>query len=190
MDKLEIFHAENPEAAVAWAGEALNQLLGDYKKLPVLLMLSGGSALSMLDYVGKTVLSENLTVSMLDDRFSQDAAVNNFLQMQKTDFYVDAQEADVSFLGTVARPGEKIEELNARWEKNLKAWQMENPEGKILATVGMGADGHTAGIFPYPEDPEKFDRLFNRDSLTVAYNAIGKHKYSERVTTTLKFFEQ
>ncbi len=39
------------EAAAAAAGEALNQLLADSAEKPILLLLSAGSALGMLDYV-------------------------------------------------------------------------------------------------------------------------------------------
>jgi len=189
MEKLQIFKQPDAQSAVAEAGEHLNAFLAENKKLPVLLMLSGGSALSIIDYVGPTVLGANLTVSMLDERFSLDPGINNFLQFQKTDFYKDAFEAEASFFGTVPRAGETMEDLRQRWEKNLKTWRAENPAGLIVATLGLGQDGHTAGIFPFPEDPAKFDQLFNGEEWTVAYNAEGKNKYPERVTTTLAFLK-
>lgn len=188
-DHFKIFRQTDPQSAAAEAGERLNFFLAENKKLPILLMLSAGSALSVLDYVGQAVLGANLTVSMLDERFSQDPKINNFLQLQKTDFYASALEAEASFFGTLRRNGEVMEDLRQRWDKNLKAWRAENPGGLIAATLGLGQDGHTAGIFPFPEDPIKFDRLFNNEAWTAAYNAAGINKYPERVTATLTFLK-
>src|SRR6185369_10087310 len=117
---LQIFRQPDPESAAAEAGEHLNFFLTENLKRPVLLMLSGGSSLAILEYVGKTALGENLTISMLDERFSEDPAINNFAQLQKTEFYKDAFDSEVSFFGTLHRPGESMEDLRQRWGKNLK----------------------------------------------------------------------
>jgi 6-phosphogluconolactonase/glucosamine-6-phosphate isomerase/deaminase len=177
------------EEALATAGERLNSLLMDNIKKPVLLMLSAGSALELLEYVGESALFENLTVCMLDDRFSTEPSINNFLQLQKSDFYMQAQNKDVSFFGTLPRPNETILDVAKRFENNLKTWKQENPKGVIIATLGMGADGHTAGIFP-EADEKKFANLMQSDAWVVGYNVGDKHKYSERVTTTITFFKE
>jgi len=187
--KLQTFKQSDAQSAAAEAGENLNLFLAENKKLPILLMLSGGSALSILDYVGPAVLGANLSLSLLDERFSQDPLINNFAQLQKTDFYKDAFEAEASFFGTLPRPNETIAELRGRWDKNLKLWHNENPKGLIVATLGMGTDGHTSGILPFPENPDEFNRLFNGKDWTVQYRADGKSKYPERVTTTIPFLK-
>jgi 6-phosphogluconolactonase/glucosamine-6-phosphate isomerase/deaminase len=175
--------------AAASAGEALNNLLLENIKSPILLLVSAGSAFEILEYVGEKVMSENLTVCMLDDRFSENPEVNNFLQLQKLDFYTLALSKDVNFFGTLPRPNEKITELAERFEGNLKNWRKENPNGLIVATFGMGADGHTAGIFP-ESDEKKFANLMKNESWVIGYNVGDKDKYSERVTTTLTFFKE
>jgi 6-phosphogluconolactonase/glucosamine-6-phosphate isomerase/deaminase len=231
---MKINRFSSKEEAAASAGEALTQMLTDYRKAPLLLMLSGGTALAMLEYVGTGSLGENLTISVLDERFApleahnQVAAaasagppltgrsedpqinpvrnrpaegtataaqgrlvsngVNNFSQLQKTDFYKTAFDAGCSFFGTSLRPGESPLQLQQRWEHNLRAWQIENPNGKIFATLGMGQDGHTAGIFPFAENAKKFKQLFQVDNWTVAFDAQGKSRYLKRITTTLHFF--
>lgn len=183
---MEFFIQNDKVAPAAECGEYLNACLIENKKQPILLMLSGGSALTVLDYIGDHALGENITVSVLDERFSEDTNINNFAQLQKTEFYIAALNAEVSFFGTLPRPGEKIEELATRFEKNLKIWKDKNSNGLIIATLGMGPDGHTAGIFPF-NDKTEFDKLFNSGHWVVPYNADGKHQYPERVTTTLNF---
>ncbi len=186
---MKIFKQQDSQSAAAEAGENLNKLLADNKNRPVLLMLSAGSSLNILEYVGITVLGPNLTVSVLDERFSDDPAVNNFSQLQKTDFYKDAFDSEASFFGTLPRKGETAGQLCERWEKNLKNWRAENPGGLVIASLGMGPDGHTAGIFPYPENENLFNELFNGKNWVVSYDAGNKNKYPERITTTLTFLK-
>ncbi len=215
-NKFQIFVQADKEAAAAEAGEHLNLLLTEHKKTPVLLLVSGGSALGILDYVGSTSMGENLTVSVLDERFSPGVevnpvrsslispndennndtpttpadtsnGVNNFAQMQKSDFYQLAFDAGSSFFGTLPRQSESMAELKARWETNLKNWKKENPDGLIIATLGMGADGHTAGIFPQA-DKEKFKNLFESENWVTAYTAKTQH--AERITTTATFISK
>ena len=187
---MNISRFETKVEAAAASGEALNKLLLENKDAPVLLLLSGGSSLSILDYVNTSSLGENLTITMLDERFSQEAEANNFLQFQKFDFYSRTQEVDVNFIGTVPRQDENINDLRARWEITLKKWLDENPDGKIFATIGMGSDGHIAGIFPYAHDPNFFETTFEDHHLLAAYKALGKHKYEDRVTSTLPLLKR
>lgn len=185
---MEIYRQPDKKSAAAEAGEYLNKLLTDSKAKPVLLMLSAGSALSVLDYVGKNALGQNLTVSMLDERFSQDPSVNNFEQLQKTNFYKDALEAEASFFGTLPRNKDTMQTLVQRWEKNLRNWRAENPKGIIIATLGMGADGHTAGILPFA-DADDFQQLFENPAWITAYNAGDKNPFKERTTASVTFLK-
>ena len=177
------------QEAAAAAGETLNSLLISNKDTPVLLMLSGGSSFSVLEYAGDEGLTENLTISMLDKRFNQDPDVNNFLQLQKLEFYERALKKHVNFTGTLPRPGELMDDIKIRFELALKNWKNANPKGKIFATFGIGADGHTAGIFPYPDNPAFFNEAFENQHWVMAYFAKGKHKHEQRITTTFTFFK-
>jgi len=187
---MDIQRFNSKDETTAAAGEYLNALLLENKRVPILLMLSAGSALSILEYIGPTALGEHITISMLDERFSTDPKINNFHQLQQTDFYTLAFAAETSFFGTLPRPDDTQDTLAQRWEKNLRNWRQENPKGIIITTLGMGADGHTFGILPYPEDEEKFNRLFKNDAWVRAYNAGSKSPFPERVTTTLTFLKQ
>ena len=187
--KPEINRFDTKEEATAASGEALNNLLIENKAIPVLLLLSGGSSLAILDYVSANSLGENITVTMLDERFSQEAEVNNFAQLQKTDFYTRALGAEVNFLGSLPRPGENIEDMRARLEIGIKNWQQNQPKGKIFAVFGMGTDGHTAGIFPYPENFDFFSKNFENQHFVAGYSASSKHKHPERITATFSLFK-
>lgn len=189
MNNFQIFPQPDPEAAAAAAGEALNNLLLENSQIPILLLLSGGSAFSLLDYVNAKNTGEHLTVAMLDERFSADEKINNFAQLQKTDFYALAFAAGSNFFGSLPRPGETLDNLARRMENNLRQWHAENPKGIILATLGMGPDGHTAGIFPFPENPEKFRQLFESQNWTAAYDAQNNNLHGLRITATVEFFK-
>ncbi len=183
---MEIFSAPDKQTAYAEAGEHLNAVLVENKKKPILLMLSGGSCLGMLEYVGKMAMGENLTISMLDDRFTHDENANNFAQLQHTDFYKDALETESSFFGTMPRKEDTLETKSKRWEEHLKKWREENSSGLVIATLGMGADGHTAGIFPH-NDENEFNTRFNSSAWMAAYNVGEKSEYKERITSTITF---
>lgn len=190
MSELNIQRFQNSDEAAIHAGFALNKLLEDNKDQSVLLLLSGGSAFSLLDSLNPENFSEQTTISVLDERFSSDPKISNFAQLQKTDFYKEVLHANTSFFGTQPKPGETKEQVTARMEKNLRDWKKNNKDGKIFATLGMGTDGHTAGIMPFPESPDEFKKLFENEAWAVAYNAGNKNQFSDRITTTVTFLKQ
>lgn len=185
---MKIFHAKNQADAAEAAGEAVNDFIREHKKNNVLLLLSGGSALEVSDYISPELLDENLTVSVADERFTAEPEVNNFALLQNTSFYELAKEKDASFIGTLPRPGETLTQISQRYEKALRTWSKENPSGKVAAVLGMGPDGHTAGIFPLPDEETKFNRLFLSENWIAGYDNGGQKPPRERFTTTLSFF--
>src|SRR3989344_7347768 len=77
------------------AGEGLTKLLRDNADKDIFLLLSGGSCLATTKFVDTEVLGPNLTIGPMDDRFSLDPGVNNWLSVQNLEFYKHAVEADV-----------------------------------------------------------------------------------------------
>lgn len=188
-NRMKINNFTTKDETTAGAGEKLHQLLMANKDKPVLLLLSGGSALSILDYVSKQGTGEHLTIAMVDERFNSDTNINNFAQFQKTDFYTFALEMETSFFGSLPRKDETKEMLATRLENNIKNWKTENPSGVIFTILGMGVDGHTAGIFPMV-DENKFNSLFNSDAWVTAYTTPEENICKDRVTATLPLLKQ
>jgi 6-phosphogluconolactonase/glucosamine-6-phosphate isomerase/deaminase len=164
---------------------SLHQALSTQK--PVLLLVSGGSSLKLLDSLTITASVSNLTLAPLDERFSSEPHVNNMAQITHTNFYA-AVEKKIQIIDTRLLPNESQNELAERFNRNLNVWFKANPQGIVIATIGIGPDGHISGIMPYPEDPAFFQQQFeNLDSskLVTAYNAGNKNEFPLRVTTTL-----
>lgn len=165
------------------AGEVLGFKLEKYKNKPALLLLSGGSALSILDYVSETLLGPNLTITALDERFSTDPTINNFSQIKATKFYERVLKRGVSSIDTSVSQNDTLEEVGEYFEKSLREWRAQYPEGIVLATMGIGGDGHTAGIFPgeYPVN-------FSGPAWVVAYEVPESvNQYTKRITVTYTF---
>jgi 6-phosphogluconolactonase/glucosamine-6-phosphate isomerase/deaminase len=180
-------HAADAAQAAAVAGAALTAAV-DTGDIPVLLLLSGGSAFAVLDAVDESVLGPNVTVGMLDERYSPDPAVNNFAQLSALRFFAVARSRGCGWIDTLVVPGETMADLAARFDRSLRQWTETNPAGRIVATMGIGPDGHTAGIMPYPEDDAGFSGRFgDPDVPVVAYDAGDKNPYRFRVTVTLPF---
>lgn len=187
---MELIRCSNADEARAGAGHALQTILLEKKRagIPVLLLLSGGSAFSILENISHSVCGPHMTVGVLDERYSTDENVNNFSQFMKTDFYSASRDAGVTCVDTRVANGETQDILAERMEHALHEWIETHSEGIVVATMGIGADGHTAGIMPFAENADLFHELFeNEEKWVVSYDAGTKNPYSLRVTVTLPF---
>lgn len=165
------------------AAESLGVALELNKYRPTLLLLSGGSALEVPNRLPASVFSSNLTIAMLDERWSTDLTVNNFAQLMATGFYERRKVAGATFFDSRPKTGESASDLAARFDSFLHAWRGENADGVIIATLGMGVDGHTAGIFP-----GFVERLGVDEEWVKAYEVpLTLNPYTDRVTVTPQF---
>jgi 6-phosphogluconolactonase/glucosamine-6-phosphate isomerase/deaminase len=168
----------------------LNRTLEQNHNNPVLLMLSGGSALNILSGIHAENLGEHVTITVLDERYTVDPKINNFAQIRTLNFFETAQSQKCNFIDTQVQKTESLLDAAHTFESSLQEWKKKYPLGKVIITQGMGPDGHTAGIFPYPEDRVTFDMLFNKDNWVVGYDAGNKNQYSQRFTTTMTFLQK
>ena len=94
------------------------------------------------------------------------------------------------FIVTKVKGNESIQDLALRFEKELRLWKKNNPKGLIVITQGMGPDGHTSGIMPYPENKTLFDKQFEDDGKwVIGYDAVNKNQYPLRATITIPFLK-
>ena len=167
------------------AATQLNHVLAMYTARPVLLMLSGGSALTILEHVDVSLLGPHITITTLDERFSPDLNINNFAQIAATDFYRKAREQGVHTIATTVAADETLSEAGERFDTALHHWRETHADGVVIATMGVGSDGHTAGIFPHQPslDPETTDWV-------VSYEVPPEvNPYTMRITTTPTFLK-
>ena len=144
----------------------------------------------LLEDVDPAHFGPGSSIAVLDERYSSDATVNNFAQLEKTAFYERVREKGTNFIDTKVRAGKSMGDLARRFENDLRDW-VARTKGTIIATVGVGPDEHTSGIMPYPEDPQFFETTFNDDARWIAaYDAGAKSPHRMRVTTTLPFLRK
>lgn len=180
FSSMQIIYTKNPHSA---AGTELARILSKYQNHAVLLLVSGGSAFSVLEECDTAVLGVHVTVGVLDERYSSDPRINNFLQLKETVFFKEAMRLGAKCFDTSIGENDSQAALAARMEKGIRNWINENPAGKIIATMGIGEDGHTAGILPETA-AANFD-----DGKIIASYSVGKeiNPYPERVSASLAF---
>lgn len=157
------------------------------QKSTALILLSGGGNIEIAKQALLPLIAQNadsfssqITMMVLDERMSNDPQINNSLLFT---------EAGLSVTPTIPHSHETVAEFGQRFHQILGHWLEQHPDGKILATLGMGADGHIAGISPFPAEPERFQTLFV-DNPQYAVGYQGNLEPAERVTITLSFFQR
>jgi 6-phosphogluconolactonase/glucosamine-6-phosphate isomerase/deaminase len=147
------------------------------KQQKVLLLLSGGSNLVIAEQLKELINHQLFTKYVLDERFSADPTVNNSLQLKALG--IDVQE-------TVPTSGEGLENFALRFDQAIQQWIKNNPTGQVVCTLGMGPDGHIAGISPMKNQPTQFKKtFFETPQIVIGYT--GNLNPAERVTVTPNF---
>lgn len=178
------------------AGDYINDILAQCVDKPVLFLVAGGSALSVLEFIKPEYVGPDMTVTTTDDRFSMELDINNFSILQTTSFYNSLVQADAFCISTEPFEGEALDTYARRFEKNLKEWKQDFPKGIIVGLYGVGKDGHTGGMIPGLLDAKEFDAEFNTseklvgvfDAKTYKDGTLEKEfEFPQRISTTLSF---
>ena len=173
-------------------GEAVTELVRQFPETPVLLLLSGGSALGLIEHIDAEAFGEHVTLSVLDERFNVEENDSNFAQLAASSMCERARERGANLLDPRGIEGEGLDETANWFDMSLRSWRNRHPDGVILCTQGIGADGHTAGILPMADDQNRFNQLFvATDRFAVGYEVPGDEPaFSERLTVTEAFLRR
>jgi len=188
---VEIKYNADTSSLLRTAGVAIGQAVVGNLDRQVLVLLSGGSCLTLLPHIQHVLESKkqlsNLTIGMVDERF--DEKESNFVQLTEKygAFYSFLINRQATCIDTSPRLKDQYE--MADWyEEELSAisFQLSAQNGTIITLLGMGADGHIAGILPYPDSQqhEFYTTFVDTDRLAVGYDATGKNKHTKRFTLT------
>ena len=161
------------------AGEHISGLISGHAG-DVLCLLSGGSALDVVEYIdtereiddpqtNKTQTAECRTIFMMgDERVSGDPMINNSLQLLAR---YPWHRVTQCFVPTIPEPNESIEDFALRIETNFEKLFSELHDPLVIALLGIGPDGHTAGIFPLPA--QSFAEVYRDDRTYVPVHVEG-----------------
>lgn len=123
------------------------------------VLLSGGSALEVFNSIKVTNKSKCRTIfMMIDERVSGEETINNYLQLKARYGYL---EHFSSVIDTSAEDKESEINFAERIRKIFTKAINTLSNVQIITLLGMGTDGHTAGIFPLPE--EQFTKTYEAD---------------------------
>lgn len=152
---------------------------------PTLFLSAGGSSLKMLVELTDFTGWQQTTVTTLDERITDAASDRNFHQLQQTPL-VQKYKSKIDFIDPLPDPNMQPTEAGGRFADKLTQWQQEHQSGQIIATVGIGEDGHIAGMIPTKE--QTFRRRFQSDALAVGYADQNlNNEFKKRITTTMTF---
>lgn len=160
----------------------------------VLLLLSGGSAVKVYQSLAGQMqnqpegFAQNLTVGLIDERFGQVGhSDSNEEQIRQTGFYEEVQKKGGKVLSVLT--GRDPEQEAARYELALRKYMTEADE--VWAVLGIGSDGHTAGILPQKSE-EVFNKTFPANHWVVYYKLARDYPnpFKKRISLTPQSLEQ
>lgn len=160
---------------------------------PCLVFYSGGSGLPLLALLYDELKNEDLSHAIFapaDER--RDREHSNVAAFQKLDVFSLLEHLGATMIdcGDLERP---LSVIADEYDEQVKLLieDIREFDGVVISLLGMGDDGHTAGIFPYPEDAEYFATTFiDTDRMVVGYDVGQKNQFRERITLTTAALSQ
>lgn len=174
------------------AAARLNTVLRHAQRKDTLLLLSGGSALALVEHIDMSLLGPHSTISVVDERWTYEAKDSNFTQLTALPFWHKATEAGVASIDPRPHEPENVQDTAKRFDLALKQWHVTHREGTVIATLGIGEDGHVAGVLPLPHNRDSFDALFFHPTTCVRGYTVPPevNPHTARMTVTLGYLER
>ena len=155
---------------------------------PTLLLLSGGSAIGLYDQIAEQIATgklSDLKIGLIDERYGEPdhSHSNQRLINEQSTLLSVAYQHGVEWRGVLH--GGSLEDDAMGYQEWLRQ-QFAHCQSS-LGILGMGVDGHTAGIFPSQSDQFK-QQFQNPPQLVVGYESGTEH--NQRITLTLPALQQ
>lgn len=186
---MEIHVHSSAEEALESAAQHLQFLLDT--DTPVLFLSSGSSAFELLELIDQEVIDAHMTMGILNEQYTAIEADRNYVQLKEMPIVDAWQHRGVRMLNMGVKEGESIDAYALRVDTVLTQWIENNPDAEVIATMGIGTDGSTAGIFPYVDTTheEALDELLHGKRWFVGYESESADT-AQRATVTFTFLEQ
>ncbi len=153
----------------------------------VILFISGGSALDILDHMSDQCAAHIDTITVIDERLHVDSPDQNIVKLyEKEDLISKLSTARVDIIPRDFFEGLTPIEAEKKYREYLK--KLLKKDLHIHATLGVGEDGHTAGILPQSGDMT-YRELFCTSELIRAYTS-PQAAFPERITVTPTFLAE
>ena len=173
--------SDDPAKALA---HKLEKTIEAYAPDPVLVLYAGGSALKIFEHLNLDAETQVRTIWCAgDERVSGESNLNNYLQLKER-LLDHAQE--FTLVDSVGATEESPKSFSARMNSELEKIFSAHKNLHVISIQGMGEDGHTAGIFPLPED--RFQDVYEHDSTYVPVHLEGL-TIDSRASITPAFIE-
>lgn len=176
------------DSAAKEVGDYINTAIQNHNG-DMVVLLAGGSALDVIEYIEPGIKcfhqecqadaeedkknlcqrTECRTIFIMgDERVSGEPRINNYLQLKSR---YQSHPVTALTMDTSPKENESVENFAARINDSFleKLTELNNP--KIISILGIGKDGHTAGIFPM--DEVSFRRTYQDDLTYVPVHVEG-----------------
>jgi 6-phosphogluconolactonase/glucosamine-6-phosphate isomerase/deaminase len=188
---MEFIREKNKEAVARKAADFLYHLLLRTADKQTLLLCSGGSSALILKYLNAQALRPNLSFALVDERFTPAEKDRNSFELKKIPFIKEGEKRGIPFISVLVDGVKGVEESADQYEDYLKRWRAVYQNGVIISLLGIGNDGHTAGIMRYPGEKDWFEEMFvNNRKWIVGYDTHGSGGFPFRVTVSPHFLLQ
>ncbi len=187
---IEFIRDANPENVAIRAGDFLSRELLALAGKETLLLVSGGSSLGTFEHMSDASFRSNITVGQIDERWTSHQGDLNAEAFKKTLFSKKIREFGAPFV-PIDTSLPSVEESARAYEEYLKQWKTAWHDSAIVAVLGIGEDGHIAGIMPNTTDTNVFNRdFYDTRAWYRGYDTEGVGEFPSRVTATMKFLYQ
>lgn len=191
-DKKEILihSSDDVREVLSACGKSISQLLDIYKDQDVFLLASGGSALGVLGSIDYANIGPHVHMCVVDERYGVEKEDQNYYLLSQTDFAREFIARGGVVCDTAIDKCATLQDAEHLFEQHFSAIAEKGSKGEVvvITLLGVGADGHTAGIMPYPGEAHVYRRMFHaQNKFAVGYDAGEKNAFPKRVTASGSF---